>query len=61
MGAEVVKGHKLGKIGKLTGMFNTMIHFKMFSKKKAAGELTNDSNPFKRRSDLIDPAPVLDA
>lgn len=59
VGTKVSKGQVLGKISKLTGIVNTMIHFEMFSK-KATGELTNNSSPYNRRSDLIDPTPFLD-
>jgi murein DD-endopeptidase MepM/ murein hydrolase activator NlpD len=60
VGATVKKGQVLGKISKLTGIANSMIHFEMFSN-TATGELTNKSSPYNRRSDLIDPTPFLDA
>jgi len=61
VGAKVTKGQLIGKVGKLTGLNISMVHFEMFTG-KAKGALTDKNRPpFMRRSDLIDPASHLDA
>lgn len=59
-GAAVRRGQLLGFVGRLNGLDLTMLHLEMYAG-SASGPLTVRSNkPFQRRSDLLDPTPVLD-
>jgi murein DD-endopeptidase MepM/ murein hydrolase activator NlpD len=59
-GAPVKRGQLIGYVGQLQGLNMSMLHLEIYSG-AANGQLTVDTNlPFKRRSDLIDPTPILD-
>lgn len=59
-GAEVQRGQLLGFVGRLEGLDMSMLHLELYAG-SASGALTVRGNtPFQRRSDLIDPTPVLD-
>jgi murein DD-endopeptidase MepM/ murein hydrolase activator NlpD len=67
VGDHVTAGQPLAKVGKLTGMTNSMLHLELYDK-SASGSLTvknsqtkrtADGKPFWRRKDLIDPTPKL--
>lgn len=61
-GASVRAGQTIGYIGRLTGINQSMLHLEMYSG-AAQGPLTdkrNQTNKYKRRSDLIDPTTYLD-
>jgi murein DD-endopeptidase MepM/ murein hydrolase activator NlpD len=66
-GDRVRAGQPIAKVGKLTGMRNSMLHFELYDK-SASGQLTVKNNstkrtskgvPFMRRADLIDPTQKL--
>jgi murein DD-endopeptidase MepM/ murein hydrolase activator NlpD len=60
-GSPVRRGQLLGFVGRLSGLDLTMLHLEMYAG-SASGPLTvRGSKPFQRRSDLLDPTPVLDA
>jgi len=60
-GARVVQGQRIGRVGKLTGLAISMVHFEMYAG-TGNGPLTDRNRPpFMRRSDLMDPASHLDA
>jgi murein DD-endopeptidase MepM/ murein hydrolase activator NlpD len=58
VGDRVKKGDVIGKVGRLSGLSISMIHFEMYSG-SVKGELTK-KGPFFRRSDLMDPTQILD-
>ena len=59
-GDTIKKGQIIGHVGELRGINMSMLHLELYSGEEA-GALTNRNNsPYKRRSDLIDPTPVLD-
>jgi SH3-like domain-containing protein len=58
-GARVSKGQVIAYVG-LLDSGSSMLHFEMY-KGTANGELTTGTGPYRRRSDLIDPTPFLDA
>lgn len=58
-GARVSKGQVIGYVGLMTSG-SSMLHFEMY-KGTVNGELTTGSGPYRRRSDLMDPTPFLDA
>lgn len=59
-GASVKKGQQIGTVGYLKPINMSMLHLEMYTGKQK-GLLTNRSNPpYMRRSDLIDPTPILD-
>ena len=60
-GAKVSRGQLLGYVGRLEGLDMSMLHLELYAG-SATGPLTVRSNtPFQRRSDLVNPTPVLDA
>jgi len=60
-GATVRRGDLLGSVGRLEGLDMTMLHLELYAG-SGSGPLTVRANiPFQRRSDLVDPTPVLDA
>jgi WD40 repeat protein len=62
MGARVRRGQLLGHVGQaqVPAPVASMLHLELYSG-EASGPLTvHDNPPFNRRSDLIDPTPVLD-
>jgi murein DD-endopeptidase MepM/ murein hydrolase activator NlpD len=60
-GVSVKKGQLLGYVGELKGLNMSMLHLELYSG-SATGPLTVRGNkPYQRRSDLIDPTPILDA
>ena len=58
VGAKVTKGQMIAKVGKQPG--GTQLHLEIYS-----GELSipfkQDTMPYKRRADLIDPTPYVDS
>lgn len=58
-GTRVSQGQVIALVGKLDSG-NSMLHLEMY-KGTESGALTQSGNKFKRRSDLVDPAPYLDA
>lgn len=58
-GARVSKGQVIGYVGLMTSG-SSMLHFEMYEG-TVNGELTTGSGPYRRRSDLMDPSPFLDA
>ena len=56
-GANVKKGDVIGYVGKLTS--SSMLHLELYSK-ASTGSLTGQG-PYKRRADLMNPGPFLDA
>lgn len=59
-GSRVKRGQVIARVGKLTGISMTMLHLELYSG-KGKGPLTVRANkPYQRRSDLMDPTPVLD-
>jgi hypothetical protein len=59
-GARVKRGQLIGQVGKMNGIINTMLHLEIYAG-TASGQLTVQGNPpYKRRSDLLDPTPILD-
>jgi len=54
-------GQLIGTIARLVGMGNIhpMLHLELFTG-KGSGRLTQPGNDFRRRSDLVDPTPLLD-
>ena len=59
-GAKIKKGQLIAYVGELRGLNMSMLHLELYSG-KAKGSLTVRGNkPYKRRSDLIDPTPILD-
>jgi murein DD-endopeptidase MepM/ murein hydrolase activator NlpD len=60
VGMQVQAGQTLGKVGQLTGLDVSMLHFEMYDG-TATGPLTDRNRPpFQRRRDLIDPTRRLD-
>lgn len=60
-GARVERGQRLGAVGLLEGINMSMLHLELYSG-RVSGPLTVRGNkPYQRRSDLIDPASILDA
>ncbi len=58
VGNYVKAGQTIGYVSKLFSL--SMLHFELYSG-EADGKLTQRSeNPFKRRTDLVDPTPFLD-
>jgi hypothetical protein len=58
-GARVSRGQVIASVGQLKSG-NAMLHLEIYSG-SASGKLTQAGNKFKRRADLIDPTPYLDA
>lgn len=68
-GEAVAKGQKIAEVGKMSR--SSMVHFEMYSSNTAGGRLSDrsqkatkefdDSTPFQRRKDLIDPSSYLDS
>ena len=59
IGAKVKKGDMIAKVGKQSG--GTQLHLEMYSGDQS-GQFKQENNlPYKRRSDIIDPTPFLDA
>jgi SH3-like domain-containing protein len=58
-GARVSRGQVIGYVGLMTSG-SSMLHFEMY-RGTVNGELTTGSGPYRRRSDLMDPTPFLDA
>lgn len=58
-GARVSRGQVINHVGLMTSG-SSMLHFEMY-KGTVNGELSTGSGPYRRRSDLMDPAPFLDA
>jgi hypothetical protein len=59
-GSKVKKGQLIGYVGELKGLNMSMLHLELYSG-KATGPLTVRNNkPYQRRTDLIDPTPILD-
>jgi murein DD-endopeptidase MepM/ murein hydrolase activator NlpD len=59
-GASIKKGQKIGTVGELRGLNMSMLHLELYSGDKT-GPLTDRGNqPYMRRTDLIDPTPILD-
>jgi len=58
-GARVSRGQVIASIGQLKSG-NAMLHLEIYSGTES-GKLTQAGNKYKRRSDLIDPTPYLDA
>ena len=58
-GKSVTKGQIIGRVGKIDGGIQSMLHFEMYTGKET-GPLTNKKNPpFQRRLDLMDPTDFL--
>jgi hypothetical protein len=58
-GARVSQGQVIARVGQLTSG-SSMLHLEIYQGTKT-GPLTQSGNEFKRRSDLVDPTPFLDA
>jgi murein DD-endopeptidase MepM/ murein hydrolase activator NlpD len=59
-GSKVKKGQLIGYVGELKGLNMSMLHLELYSG-NASGPLTVRGNkPYQRRTDLIDPTPILD-
>lgn len=59
-GSKIKKGQLIGYVGELKGLNMSMLHLELYSG-TASGPLTVRGNkPYQRRSDLIDPTPILD-
>jgi murein DD-endopeptidase MepM/ murein hydrolase activator NlpD len=59
-GAKVKRGQLIGHVGKMEGITSTMLHLEIYAG-TVSGQLTVEGNPpYKRRSDLLDPTPILD-
>jgi murein DD-endopeptidase MepM/ murein hydrolase activator NlpD len=59
VGSKVTKGQMIAKVGKQPG--GTQLHLEMYSGIGAGQFKQENSLPYKRRSDLIDPTPHLDS
>jgi Peptidase family M23. len=59
-GSEVKKGQVIAFVGQLEGSKNSMLHFELYSGTGKGGFTVPDNQPYKRRSDLIDPTETLD-
>lgn len=59
-GARVSQGQVIAYIGFLIELKLSMLHFEMYDGSKT-GPLTQSGNIFRRRSDLVDPTPFLNA
>ena len=59
LGAKVKKGDVIAKVGLQSG--GTQLHLEMYSGEESGPFLQVKNLPYKRRSDLIDPTPFLDA
>lgn len=58
-GWTVKKGQPIAKVGQLSGGSH-MLHFEMYAHGSDHSTLTRSGNAYKRRSDIMDPAPFLD-
>lgn len=58
-GARVSQGQVIARVGQLASG-SSMLHLEIYQGTKT-GPLTQSGNAFKRRSDLVDPTPYLDA
>jgi len=59
-GKALKRGQVIAYVGKLTGIENSMLHLEMYSGTANGFSLSNDTKPYKRRSDLLNPTPYLD-
>lgn len=58
-GDVLTASEQIGKVGKMPGIKDSMLHLEMYSK-KCNGSLTDlNCPPFLRRADLVDPTPYL--
>jgi murein DD-endopeptidase MepM/ murein hydrolase activator NlpD len=61
IGGPVKAGQIIGFVGKMPDIPHSMLHFELYSN-AASGQLTDrSSQPYLRRSDLIDPTALLDS
>ncbi len=61
-GDAVKEGQTVAYVGRMQSVQAAMLHFELYSGLEALGMLTDmRRNPYKRRADLIDPTPFLDA
>lgn len=60
-GARVERGQQLGSVGLLEGINMSMLHLELYSGSVSGPLTVRGSKPYQRRSDLIDPASILDA
>lgn len=59
VGTLVTGADTIGKVGKISGIDETMLHLEIYTG-KCSGPLTvSGEYPFERRGDLIDPTPFL--
>ncbi|MBS1797088.1 MAG: M23 family metallopeptidase [Acidobacteria bacterium] len=59
LGAKVKKGDMIAKVGKQPG--GTQLHLEMYSGAEIGPFLQENNAPYKRRNDIMDPTPFLDA
>jgi murein DD-endopeptidase MepM/ murein hydrolase activator NlpD len=59
-GRQVRKGQLIARIGRLNSG-SSMLHFEMYSNGSSTARLTTGTGPYKRRADVINPSPHLDA
>jgi murein DD-endopeptidase MepM/ murein hydrolase activator NlpD len=59
-GHTVRRGQPICKIGRLDSG-SSMLHFEMYSNGSSTAPLTTSHGPYRRRSDVINPSPHLDA
>jgi len=59
-GRTVRKGQLICRIGRLNSG-SSMLHFEMYSNGRSTARLTTGTGPYKRRADVINPSPHLDA
>lgn len=59
LGTKVERGQMIAKVGKQPG--GTQLHLEMFRGDQTGEYLQENSLPFKRRADIIDPTPYLES
>ena len=59
-GVKVKKGQLITYVGELRGLNMSMLHIELYSGKGTGPLTVRNRKPYMRRSDLIDPTPVLE-
>jgi hypothetical protein len=58
----IEKGKKIAEVGRLLSVNQPMLHIEIYTDAASTASLTDvNRNPYKRRADLADPTPYLDA